>query len=121
MHINIPSFPDPSRTIPITNAYGWIAFEALDGNTGTGRITLNIHPDADSANAFLTPATRLDVSLGELLNPASPGEPAMKFPSLMELMANPDFAQAYGIILYILYTALLNHPKLEGSTIVMEG
>lgn len=144
--LSIPSYPNPYATTPITNAVGWISFLALDFSTPvpSGRVVLNVNADAQGATQYKPPIVQKSYSLGQVLRaeipgtpeipgnpgdpnadppvppteavPAVPGVPAIVFPSFADLLGDPEFAQAFGVIRAKLYAAVAVCPCLEGAT-----
>ncbi len=106
MALGIPSYPSPFSSTPITGAYAWLSFIALDLFSGQGRVVFNVNfAETDWSKP---PVDQVSVSLGQTLKAATPGDanaeppvaetPAVAFPSLAELMADPEFAAAYNVI-----------------------
>lgn len=121
MAIEIPTFPNPfDANNPLTNLYAWMSFIAFDVSSSSGRLVLNIHPN-EAAWSNL-PLEQIDIALGQLLQPGDPdAEPPVApihFPTIAELMAIPEFAEAYLTIGAILYQKSLDHAKLQGATIL---
>lgn len=119
MALNLPTLATPYG-IELTNAYAWLSGLALDLSANTGRCVLNVNPDEAAWQS--TPVVQVAVSLGQVLTPGDPTasppvEPTL-FPTLSELMSDPEFAQAYSVIGAKLYAALLAHPALAGATVV---
>lgn len=125
MALNIPKYPDPRDPAnPLSDAYAWLSEIALDLRGNAGRLTLNVHPNEAAWTA--APVAQLGISLGQILVPATPGDPtaippvpatpAVTFPTLADLMADADFASAYNTIGAKLYAAALAHPRLAGAT-----
>lgn len=124
MALNIPSFPDPRDPAnPITNAYGFIA-EVTFSWIGESKLTINISPNAAAWTG--APVDQIRVKAGEILAPAqydnwqSPDRkvisPEVRYPTFEQLMADPEFAQAFAVIGGKLQTALAGHPRLAGAT-----
>lgn len=105
MALSIPSIVNPYDSAnPIAPAYAWLSSLGLDLAHGAGQLVLSVHPRED---AWMSqPIARIPVTLGQ------------DFPTLPELMADPEFAAAYAVIGGKLYAALLDHPQFAGSTIV---
>jgi len=125
MALGILSYPNPCSSTPMTNAYGWLSFIALDLFQGTGRVVFNINPTADDWDK--PPVAQVSVSLGQTLTPATPGDPnatppvpateAVTFDTLQELMADPEFAAAYRVIGAKIYQqAAAKVPAFAGSS-----
>jgi hypothetical protein len=110
----IPSFPDPRDKLnPLVDAYAWLSALSLDLASGQGQLVLNIHPhEAAWQDA---PAAQLGMALGQVLGPGPEGGPPVTFPTLAELMADPDFAAAFAVIGAKLYAAADLHPLLVGA------
>jgi hypothetical protein len=129
MALTIPSYPirfDPAN--PISNAYAWLAGVYLDLSSNSGRVVLNVHPNAASWQS--PPVDQVAVALGQVFggpgatSGPDPGLPAVRFPTLGELMADPgpvgdtgiSFAQAYAVIGLKLYAELAARvPALAGA------
>lgn len=112
MALNIPIYPNHfHQSVPLENAYGWIAGISLDISNNTGSLVLNIHPE-ESAWASI-PVAQLSVYLGQ---PGSSGN----FPTLTDLFNDSEFLNAYNIIGGKMYLHLLNlHlPELSGAMVV---
>lgn len=123
MALIVPSFDNPyDPAHPLTDAYAWIAGLFLDLHSGNGRVVLNINPSEAAWNAI--PVAQVSVSMGEAVvagdaNADPPVSPVV-FPTLPELMSNPEFAQAFNTIGYVLYTLVAERcPVLSGATIQM--
>jgi hypothetical protein len=87
----IPSFPDPrDPSAPLADAYAWLAGLALDLATGQGQFTINVHPHEAAWQS--PPVAQIGIALGQVLGPG------VTSPTLAELMADPEFAQAYTVI-----------------------
>lgn len=128
MALSIPVFPNPfDQANPVQDAYAWIAGLALDLFAGTGRVVLNVHPNAQAWGS--QPLMQMSISLGDIIIPAVEGNPnadppispvaAVFFPTLGELMQDPEFASAYAVIGGKLYGALKEIPVLSESIDVM--
>jgi len=125
----VPSYQAPQFTSPVQGVVAKIAFVAFDSTNGAGRMVVNIYPDQDSADALKPPLDQFGVSLGEVLVPANPNTlpptpaklflslPALKVESKAAQGANPalDPMDAIGAVLY---THLLDHPRLKGAQVV---
>lgn len=112
MALTIPSYPDPrDPDHPLTNAYAWIAALQLDLRGGGGAVVLSIHPRESAWRG--QPAGVLRVGLGEHLTPGG------RFPTLDELMADPEFAGAYAVIGRKLYEQSTKHPLFRDATVVL--
>ena len=107
------------------NAYAWLSFIALDLFAGSGRVVFNINPTADDWDK--PPVAQVSVSLGQMLTPATPGDPnatppvpateAVTFDTLQDLMSDPEFAQAYATVGAKLYArAAAKVPAFAGAT-----
>lgn len=116
MALQIPQIENPfDSNNPIVNAYGWIAGIALDRSNSTGRITLNVNPNAEAMGD--APIDQIFVDLDQVLVPSSSGVAEVRFSNLQDLMQDPTFADAFSKIAGILYNELVDkHPLLEGST-----
>ena len=118
MALSTPTFPNPYSSTPLTNAYAWLAFLALDLSAGQGRVAFNVHPS--EADWSKPPMGQLSITLGQDLNPPAvggPPPPPAVFPTLAELMADPEFAAAYDVIGRKLYEhAAAKVPAFAGST-----
>lgn len=123
MSLQVPSYPDPTSTTPVTNAYAWIASLAIDFVSGAGRVTVWVNRNAASASAALPPVATLDYGLGQVITPASGSTPAVTFPTLTQLLtsaatiqaANPSSAP-FDSIRAAVYQALQALPQFAGST-----
>lgn len=102
--LQIPSYPSKYSTAPVAGAVAWISGETLDLTRGTGEFTLNVHPDVESANAGKTPIDQVTITLGQ--------DGTRKF---VELMADPEFASAFGVIAAKLYGEVVKHPLFSGA------
>jgi hypothetical protein len=115
MALILPSYPNPhDPDNPLVNAYAWLAELRLDLFTGQGQIVFNIHPNAAAWQS--KPVDQLGIALGQVLGPGPEGGPAATFPTLAELMADPEFAAAYATIGAKLYAIADLHPALAGAT-----
>jgi hypothetical protein len=121
MAINIPEFPNPfDPNTPLTNVYAWLSFISLEISSGSGKLTLNLHPNEAAWQG--QPLAQIDIALGEPLKDGDPNaEPPIapiNFPTLLELMTIPEFVSAYNTIGGILYQKALDHAKLANATIL---
>lgn len=118
MALSIPTFPNPYSSTPLANAYAWLAFIALDLSTGQGRVAFNVHPSAEDWSK--PPLGQLSITLGQDLNPPAAGgppPPPAVFPTLAELMTDPEFAEAYRVIGAKIYQhAAAKVPVFAGSS-----
>ncbi len=120
MALSIPTFENPyDPSTPFQNAYAWTANLALDVFHGLGRITLNVNPNENAWQG--SPIGQVSINLGEVLVPASQDEqgdpvPEVRIKTLLELMTDPEFAQAYAVIGSKLYAEAIKHPKFAGAT-----
>lgn len=122
MAINISEYTNPfDPNTPLTNVYGWLSFIALDIASGSGRMTINLHPNEAAWQG--QPLDQINIDLGQLLKPADPAAnpptEAIFAYKLEELMAIPEFAAAYNAIGQILYQMALNHQKIANATIIV--
>jgi len=109
MAMNIPSFPIPYSSTPIGNAYAWLSFFSIDLFAGRGRVVYNVNPT--SGDWDKSPVGQISVSLGQEIDG---GE---HYPTLAELMADPEFAAAYNVIGAKLYQhAAERLPVFAGSS-----
>lgn len=123
--LQVPSYPAPQFATPVANAYAWVAALSIDFSTGTGAVTVYVHPNAAAASALLPPIDVFRVALGETLVPAKGQTPAITFPTLPQLQtaaaqavqANPAL-DPFTAMRLVIYQNLVNHPKLAGSTAV---
>jgi hypothetical protein len=112
MALIVPSYPNPcDPNIPITNAYAWGSAAYFDLARGAGSLTLNINPNAEAWQG--RPLDQIAVYFGDDLKGPEP------MLSLAELMADPDFAAAFTMVVAKLYEAIkAAHPLLQDATIV---
>lgn len=126
MALLIPSFPDPrDPATPLQNAYAFIS-EVTFSWTGQSRLTISVNPNVGAWTG--APVGQVQVRAGEILVPAvyddpvSPDRtivtPAVTYPTFEELLADPEFAQAFALIGAKLQAPLLNHPRLAGATVI---
>ena len=124
MAIAVPEFTSPfDPANPVKDAYLWIASLALDNAAGTGRLTLNIHPNAAAHTA--QPLAQINVTLGQVFQMgnqmAEPPVPEIAFPTLAQLMNDPEVANAYAMLGAKLYAALVAIvPALNGAMVVQD-
>lgn len=122
MALQISSFENPfDPANPLANVYAWTASLGLDIFAGTGRVTLNVNPNPEAWQA--PPIGQIPISLGEVVERAVFEDgievsPEVRVKTLAELMADPEFAQAYQVIGSKLYLEAKKHPKLKNSQIV---
>lgn len=116
MSLQLPSFTPPYSATPIQNAYAWIANLLIDFRAMSGSLMMSIDASASDAAAGYPPIQGIAITLGQTLVPVNGNTPAVTFPTLQELLADPEFAQAFGVIRTKLYTQLLNHSTFAGST-----
>lgn len=121
MALQIPSFPNPfDNDNPLENAYAWLAGIGLDIRANQGLATFNVHPTESAWES--APVAQVQIALGETLvfaDPtADPPVEVIKFPTLDELMADPEFAAAYNLIGSKLYAHAIHHKRFQGSTVV---
>lgn len=123
MSLQLPSYPDPTNTSPITNAYAWIAQINLDFVAGSGRVVVWVNRDAASAAAGLPPVATLGFALGEVVVPASGSAPAVTFPTLAQLLTSAATIQAatpanapFDSFRQAVYQALMTLPQFAGAT-----
>lgn len=110
MALIIPNFPNPHDPgHPIANAYAWLAGLALDLAHDQGSIVFNIHPNEESWQA--QPIGQVTIALGQKVFVTG----TTLFPSLSELMADPEFQEAYEVIGRKLYGAALGSPQFAGA------
>lgn len=109
MALTIVNFPDPRDPAhPLPTAYAWLSYLALDLRAKTGRILFDVHASESSWQG--QPVGQVGVSLGQ-------GVGLDHFPTLDELMADPEFASAYATIGAKLYAAsLASVPSFAGAT-----
>lgn len=103
MSLRLPSYPDSHYANPLADVYAWVAMISIDFGTGSGRVMVNVHPDAASAAAGKFPLDQVGVTMGR------------GFPSLAEMMADPQFAAAFGVIRTKLYDHLKALPAFQGA------
>ena len=107
--LRLPSFPNPhDRNNPVANAYAYIGALTISFRDNTSTTVLHVHPNA---------AAWQDAPLGYI--PIQGGEALAgdtHFPSLNEFMADPEFAQAFGVIAAKMYAQAKNHPQCAGAT-----
>lgn len=118
MALNIPSIENPfDPNNPLTDAYAWIVNISLDIYSNNGRVILNINPNEE---AWSAPAMRqVSIELGQITKPINENnDTEVRVKTLSELMADPEFAQAYSVLGAKLYAEVLKHPIFENSTIV---
>lgn len=111
MSLQLPSYPDPTSTAPVANAYAWIAGFSVDFASGTGQMTVAINRDSASAAALLAPLARVGIGLGA----PSPSSP-YQLPSLTVDLETPAFAAAFQAIRDTLYAQLLTLTPFAGAT-----
>lgn len=121
--LSIPSFGNPNNTnAPYVDAYGWIAGVVIDASRAIGRITVNVHPDAE---AWLDgPVDQVGMSFGEVLSPADPkANPPVeevRFLSFAEFRAIA--AEAGGLAwdaqVAVLLDAVRRHPLLRDAVLI---
>lgn len=120
MSLQIPSYPDPTSTTPIANAYAWISNLVLDfranSGQGGGSMMIGVNRSAADAAALMPAVAGVAVSLGQMLVPATGNTPAVTYPTFAELMSDPEFAAAFATIRAKLYTPLLSAPAFAGAT-----
>lgn len=121
MALRIPQFENPfDPSNPFADAYAWTAGLGLDLFAGQGRVTANVNPNENAWQS--PPIDQVSISLGDELSPAVYDQdgnvvtPAVKVKTLAELMADPEFAQAYQVLGGKLYQELAKHPKFSGAT-----
>ena len=109
MALSIKNYPDPRDPAnPLPTGYAWLSFLALDLRAGSGRLAFDVHPSESAWQG--QPVGQVAISLGQ-------GVGASHFPSLDELMGDPEFAAAYQVIGSKLYGAALSTlPAFEGAT-----
>lgn len=126
----IPSYRTPAGVV-LTAAYAYNAGLYFDVSKGTGRIVLNVHPDAATAAAGFPPADQLSLTLGQVVVPgdpaADPPRAEIRAVTLTELLAEaaesvitstpPTGQDAYIILSVLFIREWLKHPALAGSTI----
>lgn len=128
MHILIPSYTFPTDLAPTENAVAYLAYIGADvWDFSSGRITLWISKSFEIANAVptLRPGEVLEVQPGEVFVPATEATPEVRMPTVLEIDAAahalaptyPDLTPMRLLGLAI-YSSLLNHPRLSGSTLV---
>ncbi len=112
MALSVPEYPNPfDPANPLENAYAYLAGLGLDISNGSGRMTLNVHPNEAAWQGV--PVGQVSITLGEVL---VAGDEPVTFPTLTELMEDEAFASAYATIGAILYGHALNHPAFDGAT-----
>jgi hypothetical protein len=126
MAIQISSYPSPYSATPLINAYGWITGLSLNLAEGIGSVTLAVNPS--QADDGKPPIASITVRLGQVLVAGDPGDPnatppvaptpAVTFPTLEQMLADPTFLAAWVTIATALYTGLLADPQLAGSTVL---
>ena len=123
MGISIAEYPNPfDPTSPFRPAFGFLAGLALDTVNGAGRAVVNVHPSPAASAGGGRPLGSISFGLGEVFRSAdpdaSPPVPELRYPTLAELQAEPDFVAAYAVVANRLYSALIaTHPGLAGSVL----
>lgn len=109
MALTIADYPDPRDPAnPLPTAYAWLSFLSLDLQSSSGRILFDVHPSEAAWQG--QPVGQVSVSLGQ-------GVDGAHFPSLDELMADAEFAEAYSVLGTKLYgAALASVPTFAGAT-----
>jgi hypothetical protein len=126
MSMTIPTFRNPYDLTgaPLADVFGWIRVVCLDAATGVGRVVLSLNPNP-AASGTSPPIAEIPADLGAVLvagappamDGSTPEVPAVKFATLDELLADPEFAQAFGVILARLEREFLKVPELAQATI----
>lgn len=114
MPIQLPNYPNPFSSLPLTDAIAWINFLSLDFSSPEpqGRIEVSINVDAASASAYKQPIAKLGYVLGYQLDATH------HVPSFQQLFADPEFAAAFGTVRSKLYDMLLTLPQFDGGQLV---
>lgn len=107
--LNVPSYQSSFFVQPLSNVVGWIASLSIDFSSGGGRLTLNIHPDMESAGAMKTPIAQITVGCGEKFGDVT-------FPPLEQILS--DNGEHFQAIQDYLYSKLQTLPQFNGSTIL---
>lgn len=105
MSLQVPSYPNPYSETPLTDAYAWFSFLAIDFRTGSSRVVLDINHDADAAAKLFRPVDRVELINGQEL------APGVFWTTFQELMQDPAFAAAFETIRARLYAEVVaRHP-----------
>lgn len=113
---NITTWANPyDPATPLTNVYAYAAGLGLDASNGSGQVTYNAHPNANAWTG--TPIGQVSIQLGDVIVPVNGEIPAVVMPTLAELMANPQFAQAYTTIGQVLDAYAVQHPAFAGGSV----
>lgn len=109
--LTVANFPDPQDpTNPIPVAIVRISGLSINFDSGYGELRLSAFRSNAAANdPAARPAADLTISLGQVF-------PAGKFPSIVEALADPDFANSWAILRGKLYGWAKTHPLLVNAT-----
>lgn len=107
MSLQVPSYPSSYDVDPITDAYAWIAFLAIDFSSVQGNVILNINRSAEAANSGCSPDSQLSLPLGD------------KLPSLTQVIT--DNYEAFQTIRSYIYTKIKDLPAFSGATDVEQS
>ena len=125
MALNVPALPNPHDPDQVLhNVYAWIAGLSFSNDTpqGRGRLLIRLHSSAAALAKGAEPVGEFAFGFGDLLDAgdprAQPPRPEVRFPTLAEFMASPEFpefAPAFHGLATALYRAARRHPAFAGA------
>lgn len=118
MALSIATYPNPTDpNNPLADAYCWITTLTVDSLRGSGTVVLQVHPNEAAWQGV--PLDRLTFSLGEQLTFPGDGSEPVRFATLGQLMADPDFAAAFATVVGKLYETVAATPAFAGNAEVV--